>query len=113
MSGRKSIILLALLAAVHGFGCGGSSGGGGGGGGGAGGGDASTSTIQSAICGTDAPPISCETLRDCPPSGIDCVIGVCQDAFCKWVNLATVDVLPTDPESGLPLGKGCREDCGN
>lgn len=50
----------------------------------------------------------CETLKDCPPTGIHCVIGVCVGGLCEPVNLATVDVLPVDPDSGLPLGKHCR-----
>ena len=56
-------------------------------------------------CSTD---VSCDTLADCPASGIHCVLGVCVDGFCDWVNLATVETLPVDPESGLPLGKNCR-----
>lgn len=52
--------------------------------------------------------IACESLRDCPPSGIDCVIGVCEEGMCEWVNLSSIDELPTDPQSGLPLGKECR-----
>lgn len=98
---------MVLVLVALGLGCGGQ--GGGGGGGGAGGAsDTATSSGPLSICGTDSPPIPCETLHDCPPSGIDCVIGVCEDAICVWVNLATVAVLPIDPDSGLPLGKGCR-----
>ncbi len=53
-------------------------------------------------------PDTCETLSDCPPSGVDCVIGDCVAGVCEWVNLATVEVLPVDPTSGLPLGQKCR-----
>ena len=64
-----------------------------------------TGEASSGICETGEP---CETLHDCPASGIECVLGVCIRGSCSWVNLATVDTLPVDPYSGLPIGKGCR-----
>lgn len=64
-----------------------------------------TEETSSGICEAGEP---CETLHDCPPSGIDCVIGVCVRGSCQWVNLATVATLPVDPYSGLPIGKGCH-----
>jgi hypothetical protein len=54
---------------------------------------------------TDVP---CESLLDCPESAITCVLSVCVEGTCEWVNLTVVDHLPIDPESGLPLGKHCR-----
>ncbi|RTL16318.1 MAG: hypothetical protein EKK55_24525 [Rhodocyclaceae bacterium] len=64
--------------------------------------------------GDPGPPceeeVACEDLHDCPPSEIDCVLGVCTaEHVCEWVNLATVRTLPVDPDSGLPLGKHCRD----
>ncbi len=58
------------------------------------------------ICAQDIP---CDTINDCPATGIHCVIGVCERGLCAWVNLATVATLPIDPVSGLPIGQHCRD----
>ena len=55
--------------------------------------------------------VPCETAAQCPDLGIECVAAVCVDECCEYVNLATTDELPVDPDSGLPLGKGCQGEC--
>lgn len=54
-------------------------------------------------------PFACSTLLDCPPSGKECLLGVCPAGSCDYVDLTDPAVpLPIHPESGMPLGKHCR-----
>lgn len=70
------------------------------------------STEVDSVCHTSigqGQTVRCNTLLDCPPSGQECVVGICPDGYCRYVDLSDPEVLlPVHPESKLPIGKGCR-----